>query len=342
MSKGAYVSPNGTARKVKEIYVGVNGRARKVVKGYVGINGVARQFWPGGKTISGWRSTTLPATASWSGIAFGNGRFVAVGGAAAAYSSDGISWTRSTLPANCEPWAVAFGNGIFVAPSYSTISFTDRRAVVMYSTNGASWSTAYIEGFAGWRGITYAGGKFVAVGSDGAAYSTDGINWTRANGPSGTCRSIAYGAEKFIVTRPNGLAAYSTDGANWEDINGLSQASGITYGNGLFIATQNSVGTYGMKSTDGLQWQSVSFGYPFSDYVRHAIVFGDGLFVTLATPSNVDPGTRCDYSADGIRWQIVDIPAGVWSALAYGNDRFVAVAGSVNGSSQSNLAAYTI
>ena len=65
----------------------------------------------------------MPTDISWSSIAFGNGRFVAVGHGSsvsggnrvAAYSDDGITWTQITLPAS-EKWtAVAFGNGRFVA-----------------------------------------------------------------------------------------------------------------------------------------------------------------------------------------------------------------------------------
>ena len=51
---------------------------------------------------------------------------------------------------------------------------------------------------AGWYGVTYGNGKFVAVAydSDKTAYSTDGINWTAATMPSSSgWYDITYGGE---------------------------------------------------------------------------------------------------------------------------------------------------
>jgi hypothetical protein len=59
----------------------------------------------------------MPATASWSGITYGNGKFVAVanGSATAANSVDGATWAQKTLPSSSLWDGVAFGNNRFIA-----------------------------------------------------------------------------------------------------------------------------------------------------------------------------------------------------------------------------------
>jgi hypothetical protein len=47
-----------------------------------------------------------------------------------------------------------------------------------------------------WYGVTYGNGKFVAINSNEAIYSTDGINWTATTMPSSVYwRSVTYGGE---------------------------------------------------------------------------------------------------------------------------------------------------
>jgi hypothetical protein len=59
----------------------------------------------------------MPTTASWSGVTYGNGRFVAVANnsATAANSPDGITWTQRGLPSSSSWNGVAFGNNRFIA-----------------------------------------------------------------------------------------------------------------------------------------------------------------------------------------------------------------------------------
>ena len=64
-----------------------------------------------------WWITTLPESANWYSVAYGNGKFVAVasGSNKAACSTDGIAWTSVTLPSSANWRSVAYGNGKFVA-----------------------------------------------------------------------------------------------------------------------------------------------------------------------------------------------------------------------------------
>ena len=54
-----------------------------------------------------WTQRTLPASADWYSVTYGNGVFVAVaqGSSIAATSPDGITWTQRTLPVSAD-WIV--------------------------------------------------------------------------------------------------------------------------------------------------------------------------------------------------------------------------------------------
>jgi hypothetical protein len=71
-----------------------------------------------------WTVIRMPATLNWTGIAFGNGKWVAVGGPSSisATSSDGINWTKVTLPKSASWTSVAYGNGQFLMSSSTGVS----------------------------------------------------------------------------------------------------------------------------------------------------------------------------------------------------------------------------
>jgi hypothetical protein len=57
-----------------------------------------------------WTAATMPSSAYWYGVAYGNGKFVAVNyySDKAAYSTDGINWTAATMP-SAYWYGVAYG-----------------------------------------------------------------------------------------------------------------------------------------------------------------------------------------------------------------------------------------
>jgi hypothetical protein len=140
-----------------------------------------------------WTEATLPSSANWYGVAYGNGKFVTVAyySDKAAYSTDGITWAAATLPSSNYWYGIAYGNGKFVAVAIGS----DKAA---YSTDGITWAEATLPSCANWYGVAYGNGKFVAiaVSTDQAAYSTDGITWTAATMPSkANWYGVAYGGE---------------------------------------------------------------------------------------------------------------------------------------------------
>jgi len=97
----------------------------------------------------------------------------------------------------------------------------------LYSSNGITWSKAtgnpFGEGFI--RSVSYAAGKFIAVGfgrgSNNIWYSSNGIAWTVASGNpfgAGSSDSVSYAAKKFVAVgfSSAGLIWYSTNGTAWK------------------------------------------------------------------------------------------------------------------------------
>jgi hypothetical protein len=262
-------------------------------------------------------------------IAYGNGKFVAVGdNSKIATSADGINWTPvtdspfGTISSYNTIWAIAYGNGKFVAGGTSAIA---------YSSDGVTWTTVTDDIFNNYKqyyveAIAFGNGMFVAGNLMGQmAYSTDGVKWTAVADSklSAMIRAIAYGNGKFVACDNDGGMAISTDGATWTAVNTgtifeqlgvygntIGNIRTIAYGNNKFIAT-GGVGKMAY-STDGVTWTDKTdskIGY--SD----AIVYGNGKFVA-------DNGVT---STDGITWTDIEgFPSYVY-ALAYGNGTFVAV-----------------
>jgi hypothetical protein len=159
--------------------------------------------------VKGWKTMKSAQEAfgangvSINGIAYGAGKWVAVGGTSGysriAYSTDGESWTpvakQKLLPGN-----ESINSVVYDGPEGGKkfIALADR-GVIYYSDNGVDWVNATIEGEfpihphplhetdanVCFNGAAYGDGKFIAVANnkDGnpgivAATSNDGISWT--------------------------------------------------------------------------------------------------------------------------------------------------------------------
>ena len=133
-------------------------------------------------TVTGLRPG-LPASVSWSGIAYGNGVFVAIssGSTTAGYSLDGITWYASTLPANTSWASIAYGQQTFVAVSSagSTTAYT-QDGKNWYSSNIAITATVVVYGQGVWTALN--------SGSTTAYTTEDCLQWTQQ-----TVTSQSYG-----------------------------------------------------------------------------------------------------------------------------------------------------
>jgi len=290
------------------------------------------------------------------GIAYGDGRFVAVGeNGVIAYSTDGRNWTRSENGAfdSNKIFAVTYGSGLFIAGG--------QNGVMAYSTDGTNWiqvngafDTEDI------RGIAYGDGMFIAVGHAGRmAHSADGINWTRViEKPIGENKfyAVTYGDGTFVAVGENGGIAFSANGTNWTPVQYPANPfytdslldtdiRSVAYGNEQFIA----VGDYGRwaSSADGITWWMYGISFIpwtseladsswnreyeaspltlFDEDKIYGIAFGGEWFVA------VGENGKMAYSAGGY-WNATPVnpyvnPFGTDEiyGVAYGGGRFVAV-----------------
>ena len=117
-----------------------------------------------------WITGTINTADAWSGITYGNGRFVTVANISAnsSYSTDGITWTQGTV----QP----------ISPT-------------RYFYKGIMPVSAY------WQDITFGNGKFMAIATGAySAVSIDGANWTFVSLPNAkNWQSVAYGAPYFVA-----------------------------------------------------------------------------------------------------------------------------------------------
>lgn len=237
-----------------------------------------------------WRNSYIPSSVNnidWRDIAFGGGRFVAVGVNTdkAIYSDDGINWNLITLPKYGGFYGISYGNGLFVALSAD---------YAFYSNDGINWTQTPLPASGGWTGIAYGDGKFVAATylGDNAAYSSDGIVWGHATMPSSApWNSIAYGGGRFVAvsggSASSDKSAYSDDGGKtWTEVKlpKSNEWTQISYGNGRFVVVGKLTGASSVAtSTDGVNWY---LGYIDKDQYWNGLSYGKGMFVAVASSSN--------------------------------------------------------
>jgi hypothetical protein len=204
-------------------------------------------------------TTTTFGTSNIKDVAYGGGRYVAVGESGKmAYSTDGISWTAVTNSTfgTSTIYGITYADGKFVAVGDS--------GKMAYSTNGTTWTVVTDSKFSTStiNGITYGGPsgkeKFVAVGgslgSYRIAYSTDGVTWTSISqyltgGLLGNLKKVAWGGNKFVAVAGEGVMLFSLDGTYWAkidgstgtgktqfDTNSSSSINDIVYAGGKFLA----------------------------------------------------------------------------------------------------------
>jgi hypothetical protein len=196
------------------------------------------------------------------GMAYGNGKYIAVGSGVVTTSTDGRSWTKVTTPTTGFIYDIIFdGAGFYIRYGTGTIA---------YSTNGTSWTTktapfTTADGPSpNLNSIAYGGGKLVAWGYTGtsnsytyrAKYSTDGgTTWTVAEDSTfwstsyQLTRKCVYVDGKFVATSVlSGFLEYSPDGIDWTRVysaafkNGAADhtLAGIGFGNGKYLVGANT------------------------------------------------------------------------------------------------------
>jgi hypothetical protein len=278
---------------------------------------------------------------------------------------------------------IAYGNGRFVA--VGDTDFSEDVSHIGYSTDGGeTWTVVSLDNtnglFNGGYGsaIAYGGNdRFVAVGySQGdvssIGYSPDGgETWTVAANPDGLFRggNSGYG----IASDGNGLfvavgdsqddasnIGYSPDGGETWTVaanpDGLFRGGGgygVAYSNGTFVAvgqSLNDASNIGYSTNGGQTWtvsQNTNglFGGPFFSGGYGVASDGNGRFVAVGVSGN--DASNIGYSSNGGEtWTVVSTADknGLFSSggnsyvfgIAYGNGTFVAM-GNIIASDVSNI-----
>ena len=254
-------------------------------------------------------------TNNWNSIAYGNGRYMAVGGGLNSLgyittSTDGVNWTTPKQVSEPRLNCITYGNGKFIAIS---APYTDRYGnqvtYIFTFTDGESWERRELSSSYEWRNVTYANGKFVAVGTyrQSDAYSmvsTDGITWTVSNhvGVITDVQNVAGGNGLFVGTSANAIIT-SEDGLNWNRI-AYSGYRDVTFGNNTFVCLAESGRSYNF--TNGSWIESNAFGKHTSG-VWCNISFSNGAYVAVGMDGSSNYVTT---SNDAINWaepqQLVD------------------------------------
>jgi hypothetical protein len=167
-----------------------------------------------------WVNTSaLPASTTWTSVAYGGGVWVAVasGGTQAASSTNGTTWATRTLPSSGTWNSVTFGNNLFVAVRSGSTAYAT-------SINGTTWVARTLPASLANAKIAYGQGVYFAIG-DGSttAYSSDtGITdtWTsRTIAGAANPKAITFGNPggigvwATVATGTTTIAAYTTTGA---------------------------------------------------------------------------------------------------------------------------------
>ena len=213
------------------------------------------------------------------GIAYGNNKFVAIGGGTTyvtMYSTDGINWTGGMTAAAFGAWGmrVVYRNSLWVICGGTGASGNQ---TIAYSSDGINWTKASTTGMsAETRMIDFNGTRWVAVGLNPQSATTNVMysntrdvsgSWTVIGGVpySNRANYVKWGGDRFIVNGyPETKIRISTDGVNWSDgvssNFGTSLAGAINWNNNFWLMGQQTATTKALlySNDNGSTWSPCS------------------------------------------------------------------------------------
>lgn len=197
----------------------------------------------------------------------------------------------------------------------------------MTSTDGVHWSGPNLISTQVFRGLCFAQGVFVGVGSGdfetaGITISTNAQTWT-VMAPGVSLESVGYGNGLFVAVGNQGKLLTSTDAVHWTLVaSGTSQALyGAAWGNGRFVV----VGEGALLASDnGQAWTNLWSGIP--GYALFDVAYGSGKFVAVAWSGFPWSFGGFFRSTDGVNWARVSVAgSNALNRIVYGGGRFVGV-----------------
>lgn len=283
-----------------------------------------------------WTRRVSGTTETLYGVAYGAGRFVAVGVQGTIISSaDGATWGTERHPytGSLAPDinGITYANGRFVAVSRSMGSSASENVIT--SADGRAWVRQTVDR-SGYQlqFVTFANGLFVAGGGGILMVSSDATTWRTVWTGQTWLYSGVRGDSRWVVFGGDGTLITSTDGASWTQT-ALGQREtlyGVAYRNGRYLG----VGSNGFtipgnnasvfSSVDGLTWTALPF--PETAAITRRDSFGS-LLVTDTGFLGFGNGGLIAETTDGVAWNVLSQPADRphFYDVVYGNGLFVAV-----------------
>ena len=221
------------------------------------------------------------------GVTYGQGRFVAVGGATQAVfwtSEDGRSWSQRIDSDHRWISDVAYGNGRFVAAG----GFGN----LAVSEDGDTWIHPVRDFGPHLRTMVYGNGVFVAVGADRRAVTVDGTEWISDLRGMPGMGLVVFGNGVFVATGSDGRLAVSSDGIEWDDMTIGTAGRRVAFGGGIFVASGWPDNP--LTSSDGLDWEEHE-----PDFRGDPIGYINGWFIGIGWRD------RILRSTDGVAWALI-------------------------------------
>lgn len=276
-----------------------------------------------------WTDATGQIDAAYHSVAYGGGKFVAVGTAgsgttaAIAYSSNGSTWTDASSNVG-QLYRVAYNStiGAFVAIGLNN-------GVWLKSTNGSSWSSFNDANFSA-SSLVSLNDRFIALGNylnggthNPLGYSTNGSTQTHPTGLN-TSANITFvgaaydGTSTYVAVGYNNdssisAAAYSTGGSTWSYASGITaniNFNGIAFGNGKFVAVgpdvDNTFVSF-VSTNGGVTWtKGTATSFTNSNSFSQTCIAYDGSKFLVALSGNVSASPAINQtiltSTDGVTW----------------------------------------
>ena len=275
-----------------------------------------------------WTPTTSGTLRQLNGVAYANGRWVAVGGTIGA-SSDIFTatdpagtWTPATNSGTTRLlYGVAYANGQGVAVS-------DSGGIRTATDPAGRWTPATNSSTTGFLlDVAYANGRWVAVGGTIVTATDPAGRWTPAtnSGATGLLYGVAYANGRWVAVSDFGTIVTATDptgawtpatnsGATRELTsvaygNGQWVAVGGTYPNSVIVTATDPTGVWTRNTTSGATRWLLDVAYANGQWVA----VGQGGEIRTTT----DPAGAWTLATNGTLRQL--------NGVAYANGRWVAV-----------------
>lgn len=296
---------------------------------------VLRRLYAGGDVAGALGTSTGMLGSVNDGDADGQGGFIfgrslSVSSAVLKSSNGGVSFAATALPVSPISVAVAYGAGLWVAATSDGDIYTSPTA-----SGAGSWTVRDPDTTGELKAVRYTGGKFVAVGANGAVtISDDGVTWAATAAP--TSNGLRIGVTDgtvLLVTRDGLNRFYRSDdmGATWgsETTLGSGPLLLLTWANGLFVAA-SAAGIH--TSPDGVTWTQ-RWAWSGTATLMCPPIWTGTRFAALFSHTG---RSRLLTSPDGVSWRdAFNVESPSMSSIAAGGGVIAAIGGG-------SYAAYTL